>query len=383
MVETSLAIEEQMMKLCRLAQDLEDARVKDYASGYHAGFEDGKSRRIFPSHPPAVNSCPSKDSVKSVHIKVAFKRNDRAFFKILGWDNPNLSSYRRLGPHFGDILVAPSSPINESGPSVAQTSRLPETEEYFEEDLKPIFQLGFGAPMVTESSSSATRHGSRLRKGPKSEKRRHSPTRQSLSTPSKRSKPSVAGHPSSACRSLPPASNAPLSKGKEVVPAFRLPPPPPASREQEVQTFIPTPRTKTRSIQVSDSGLKDKEMAIGLIQSVILEKDRTLAGDISAFEASSFLQSMAYQDISEISGLLEKERAKRVRDISEAEQQKREMKLDFEIKILERVRDRLRPIERKSVEAVSDGYDMGYRKGFQDCRDGAPEPGLERVIQLE
>ncbi|KAK1270982.1 hypothetical protein QJS04_geneDACA012697 [Acorus gramineus] len=139
-----------------------------------------------------------------------------------------------------------------------------------------------------------TRSGS-IGKLPGPEKRWRSPTRPTSSTPSKRSKPAVAGHPSSSPKLLPPSSDVPSGKGKEVVPAIRLPPPLTASRDQEAQPFVPAPRAKSCSVQVSDSGLKDRDVAIGLIQSVILEKDKALAGDITASEAGSILQSMAYQ----------------------------------------------------------------------------------------
>ncbi|KAK1276556.1 hypothetical protein QJS04_geneDACA000854 [Acorus gramineus] len=48
-------------------------------------------------------------------------------------------------------------------------------------------------------------------------------------------------------------------------------------------------------IRVLDSGLKDRDVAIRLMNSAILEKDRSLADNVSPSEAGSVLQSMAYQ----------------------------------------------------------------------------------------
>ncbi|KAK1310070.1 hypothetical protein QJS10_CPA08g00885 [Acorus calamus] len=106
--------------------------------------------------------------------------------------------------------------------------------------------------------------------------------RQSSSIPSKRGKLSVAGHPSSSPQSLPPSSDVPSGKGKEVVSAFRLPPPPTPSRDQQARPFVPAPKAKSRMVRVYDFSMKDRDVTIGLIQSVILEKDRALAGDITA-----------------------------------------------------------------------------------------------------
>ncbi|KAK1299608.1 hypothetical protein QJS10_CPB13g01127 [Acorus calamus] len=39
-------------------------------------------------------------------------------------------------------------------------------------------------------------------------------------------------------------------------------------------------------------------------------------------------------------------------------------------------------IEKKSAEPITVGYDKGYHKDFRDCKDGVPEPGPERVIQV-
>ncbi|KAK1300138.1 hypothetical protein QJS10_CPB13g01038 [Acorus calamus] len=173
----------------------------------------------------------------------------------------------------------PSSPIVKSGPSIADASQLPEAEEHSEEDLEPIFQLGFSDPMVMENSSSEARH--------------------------------------------------------------------------------------------------DRDVAIGLIQSLILEKDRALAGAISTsetgptydqvvgdvtrshrarekpetalkatLEGHSWVVEKFKKDLLELSGALEKERAERARIASRA------------------------------------ALKRGYRKGYRDCQDGAPEPGLEQVIQV-
>ncbi|KAK1312952.1 hypothetical protein QJS10_CPA06g01254 [Acorus calamus] len=50
LVEGFLALEEHRTRMSQLAQNLEDERAKDYAFGYHAGFLDDKSVRVFPSN---------------------------------------------------------------------------------------------------------------------------------------------------------------------------------------------------------------------------------------------------------------------------------------------------------------------------------------------
>ncbi|KAK1309705.1 hypothetical protein QJS10_CPA08g00694 [Acorus calamus] len=78
---------------------------------------------------PSANSHPPKDLVKSEHIKAAFKRNERVFYRILGWDNPNPSSTRRLRPHLTDVYAAPPSPVQETVLPAFQAGRPSELEE--------------------------------------------------------------------------------------------------------------------------------------------------------------------------------------------------------------------------------------------------------------
>ncbi|KAK1311514.1 hypothetical protein QJS10_CPA08g00877 [Acorus calamus] len=276
----------------------------------------------------------------------------------------------------GDVFVAPSSPlVDEPDPSTAPADQTSEAEEHSKEELELLYKLGFGDPMATECSSRSARNNSRPRRGSKNgpkpgkkscsssverttlsfvekekraklaalqadidrcsgnigklpgpEKRKHSPTRQAASTPTKKSKQYVV----------------------------------------ELQVFIPAPRTKTRPVRVSDSGLKDHEVAIGLMNSVVLDKDRALAEEVSVPEAGSILQGMAYQEFKEISEALVKKKTEKVRVISEAEHKKKEMELDFEIqKLLKNAR-----ALGSNPEEVREDRRSGVRRGLSQRLPG-------------
>ncbi|KAK1293475.1 hypothetical protein QJS10_CPB17g01858 [Acorus calamus] len=527
--------------------------------GYHFRARDSR-RKLVDELPdsdkgwaetPCANSRPSESSVKLEHVNAAFRINDRAFFRLLGWDNPNPSSTRRLRPRLTEIFEDPphSSPV--ASPA-AQEVHSHTSEGDSEEELRPLYKLGFGDPMVTESSSGGARHGSRLRRGlrgsprsgeksgshsagksatssekrgsrpqlgmsstdarpedrpgpiasgsrssdkrglvpevgsaqpgivkekgsaavdplapslpidrsgtdpvvgsktpsseekmarlaalraevdaqsgrigqlPGSEKKRLSSASQVSTLPSKKSKVAVANPITLSPQPRPSLTDTLASKGKEAASALRLPPPLLAVRDSGARPFVPAPRATSRPVQTTDSGMKDRDVALGLIRSVVLEKDRALAGAISIPEIGSILQSIAYQVVAdvarahraceeehitrekveanlraaeeehsrvvgrlkreclELSQALDKERAERAQAVLEFERHSREVALDFEINVLQTVKDRLDPIEEKSREAALDAYDQGYRRGFQDGQEGVSAPGGERVTR--
>lgn len=86
-------------------------------------------------------------------------------------------------------------------------------------------------------------------------------------------------------------------KGKDAALVVRPSPPSFVARDPGSRPFVPAPRAMSRPVQTTDSGLKDRDVAIGLARSVVLEKDKTLAGAVSIPEIGSILQSLAYQVI--------------------------------------------------------------------------------------
>ncbi|KAK1300045.1 hypothetical protein QJS10_CPB13g01263 [Acorus calamus] len=272
---------------------------------------------------------------------------------------------------------------------------------------------------------------------PSSERKRLPSVSQVPAAPSKRSKVAMVSPISSSPPPRPSSAGVSAHKGKDAALVVRPSPPSFAARDPGSRPFVPAPRAMSRPVQTTDSGLKDRDVAIGLARSVVLEKDKTLAGAVSIPEIGSILQSLAYQlgvyagavgpsyeqvvaDVArahraceeerlarqkaeavlkaaeeehsraierlkkeclELSLALDKERAERAQAASEFERHRREVALDFEINVLQTVKDRLDPIEEKSREAAFEAYDQGYRRGFQDGREGAPAPGADRIIR--
>ncbi|KAK1311217.1 hypothetical protein QJS10_CPA08g00748 [Acorus calamus] len=159
----------------RVSEIMHTYELRKSSRGYHFRARNSKEKLTdgLPdsdkgwAETPSANSRLPKDLVKLEHIKAAFKRSERVFYRILGWDNPNPSSTHRLRSRLTDVYAVPPSPVQEIVLQAILVGRPFELEENSEEELEPLFRLGFSNPMATESSSSGARHGSRHCRGPR------------------------------------------------------------------------------------------------------------------------------------------------------------------------------------------------------------------------
>ncbi|KAK1300410.1 hypothetical protein QJS10_CPB13g01122 [Acorus calamus] len=97
--------------------------LKKSGRGYHFQIRDSKEKFIYDLPHSDKSWADSKLIVLSGNWefgdapKDVWKRNNRTFYRILGWDNPNPSSTRLLRPHLDDVFAAPPSPpANEPDP---------------------------------------------------------------------------------------------------------------------------------------------------------------------------------------------------------------------------------------------------------------------------